>query len=104
MSPALSEETLARERNAEQQAIQRKRRRASLSVVVGFVILAVLAWRAELDFGLFVCGSIAAIGLINYFDANGLLREIRRRSTKVLVPDFSFIDNPAEVSMSPRTP
>ena len=43
---------------------------------------------------------LGAIFLSSYFDANGHLHEVRRRSKKSLVPDFSTFGSPSDESTS----
>ena len=85
------EENLARELNQKLQRslIAKRARFASLaSIVFAAAITACL-------FGLWMLGLIltiaALICLLQYFDANGSLHEVQRRSTRRLAPDFSVL-------------
>ena len=95
-----SEEELAKRRNDYQQSVLIRRRWRSVGATAVFAVAAVCGCAFRFDFVFFACAALAGLSLLSYFDANGHLREVRRRSTKVLVPDFSLLektpDTPAE--------
>ena len=89
-----TEERLAKERNKnlEDGLIAKRRRYIALAVlfVVSACGIAVTGfWMIALS--ALVLGLIC---LLQYFDANGNLHEVRRRSTRTLVPDFSVLRQP----------
>jgi hypothetical protein len=92
MSDAGAEQKLAEQRAEYQQSVLLRGRRRSVLALVLAAIFAVGAWLWDLDFVFFSCAAGICLALLAYFDANGHLREVRRRSTKVLVPDFSRLD------------
>lgn len=99
-----TEERLAKERNKklEESLITKRKRYISLAVLLG-LLSAVIALT-----GLWMMALISiVVGLIflsQYFDANGHLHEVQRRSTKTLVPDFSVLRRPADENLTKARP
>lgn len=97
-----TEQELAGKRNENLQAelvLSRKKRIAVfvISAIVGALFAVVGLWMCAL------CAfMLAAIFLSLYFDANGHLHEVRRRSKHSLVPDFSRIRS-SSVESKPST-
>ena len=93
-----SEADLAQELNENLQSNLKSKRLISITLsalfLVGAAIFSFLGF-AMTSFCLFV---VALISLVRYFDANSHLHEVRRRSTKTLVPPLSMLkrkDQPA---------
>lgn len=89
-----TEEDLAKKRNRElKDSLIAKRTwyisLAGLSVLLSGGIALTEFWMVAL--AAFVLGMIF---LSQYFDANGHLHEVQRRSTRTLVPDFSVLRRP----------
>ena len=85
------EEQQARERRDYQESVLLRRRRRSLLALAVLVVPSVSACILGLEFIFFCCVGLACLLLLNYFDTNGHLREVRRRSVKTLVPNFSLL-------------
>ena len=93
MAAHRSEEQLAGERrNCEEHVLLRRRGRSLLALSL-FASLGFVAWFLSLGFAFFCCVAFLLLSVFSYFDANGHLREVRRRSRKSLVPNFSLLDN-----------
>ena len=89
-----TEENLAKERNQQlEDSLIAKRTRfiwlAVLLILLAGGITFTGFWMIAL--ALFILGLIF---LSQYFDANGHLHEVQRRSTRTLVPDFSVLRRP----------
>lgn len=98
------EARLAAERN-EQLAEQMAAKRAWCAVgAAALIVLA--AGAAFIGLGM-IALSLFGLGLIlllQSMDAHGNLHEVRRRSTKTLVPDFSVLRRPDEKSSTQSRP
>ncbi len=93
-----TEQELAGQQNAKLQGgldLSRKKRIAVfiISAIVGLAFAVVGFWM----FALYAF-IVAAIFLSLYFEANGHLHEVRRRSNKSLVPDFSKFGSSSDKS------
>jgi len=88
---ALKEQDLARELNLKlQRSLTTKRSRYAALMIILFAA-AIAACIAGLWMLGLILTTAALICLLQYFDANGSLHEVRRRSTRLLVPDFSVL-------------
>ena len=86
------ERALARERNEELQNTLVRKRSNSIALAVLFAVPAVLACTTGLEMTGFCLFVVSLILLLRYFDANSHLHEVRRRSTKSLVPHLSLLE------------
>jgi len=86
-----TEERLAKQRNnnLEESLIAKRTRYISLAVL--FIVLAVGITVAGFRMIALAALVLGLICLSQYFDANGNLHEVRRRSTRTLVRDFSVL-------------
>lgn len=98
-----TEQELARQQNAKLQTELDSSRKKRIAIFIVSTIVSVAF--AIVGFWMFaLCAFIvAAIFLSLYFDANGHLHEVRRRSNKSLVPDFSRIGPSSGPSESSAT-
>lgn len=85
------EASLACERNSRLQCSLVKKRTASVLLCIGCFGIAVVTGVIGSTMIAFCALLVSLICLILYLDANGHLQEVRRRSTKTLVPRFSVL-------------
>ena len=85
------EAELALERNENLQRALARKRLMSIGLTVIFAGIAALALAVDLGMTAFCFIVVSLIFLLRYFDAHGHLHEVRRRSTKSLVMDFSVL-------------
>ena len=89
--PTDREAKLASERNNRLQRRLLRKRTASVLLCVGCSATAVATGVFGFAMLAFCAIVVAIICLIQYFDANGHLHEVRRRSKKTLVPRLSLL-------------
>lgn len=87
-----SEEQLAQKRNEYQQFVFLRRRRRSIFTFFVSIVAASIGWWQSFEFIFFCATATALLAVLFYYDANGHIHELRRRSKKALVPDFSLLD------------
>jgi hypothetical protein len=90
--PSRSEADLASERNANLQRDLESKRLASILLSGLFFTGAALVGLLGFAVASFCLVVVALIFLLRYFDANGHLHEVRRRSKKSLVPPLSALE------------
>jgi len=95
-----TEERLAIELNKELQASLKARRTWHGALAMAFILLAaIVAMMAQWMMTL-IAIALGLIFALHCLDANGDLHEVRRRSTKTLVTDFSVLRRPSGDSTS----
>ena len=94
----LRSEELARQRRENLCAALVKKRAISIGLAIIVGALGALAWASGLHMVGFCLVTVALIFLVRYFDANGHLHEVRRRSSKRLAPDSSLLGRNRERS------
>ena len=85
------ERVLARERNQRLQNALARKRSVSIGLAVLFAVPALVACMTGLEMTGFCLFVVSLILLLRYFEANSHLHEVRRRSTKSLVPHLSLL-------------
>ena len=105
MSESTNKEAeLARQRNERLRHALAQKRSRSIALAVVSALIAALAWIAGFEMVAFCLAIVFLIFLLRYFDANGHLHEVRRRSDKSLVPNFSLLDAKRANSESGHSP
>lgn len=87
-----NESKLAAQRLEHQKSIYARRRKHSAVAFFALLIFAVANAMFAFGFLAFIVFVLAAVAGMFYFDANGHLHELRRRSGKSLAPDFSLLE------------
>lgn len=101
MTSPRTEAELAEARNDYQQGVYRRRRARSVASVVASSLSAVFTFYQGFETAFVASIAFVLISGLFYFDANGHLHELRRRTRKALVPDFSALDKDV-ASTEPR--
>jgi len=92
VTEATSESKFATQRLEHQKSIYTRRRMYSAIAFFALLIFAIINAVFAFGFLAFVVFVLAAVAGMFYFDANGHLHELRRRSTKSLAPNFSLLE------------
>lgn len=105
MSTHRSEEQLAEARNDYQQRVYLRRRRRSVACFIASLLAAAVTFAQSLDFASVATVVALLISALFYFDANGHLHELRRRTRKTLAPKLSVLDGEAShTGPAPQAP
>lgn len=86
------EAELARHRNQRLQDALASKRSWSIALAAILAVIAAVAWTAGSGMAAFCLLVVSLILLLRYFDANSHLHEVRRRSSRSLVPNFSLLE------------
>lgn len=99
-----AEADLAKMRNQKISISLRKKRSASFSLMIVCLASGIAAGFFGLIMTSFCLILVSLIGLLRYFDANGHLHEVSRRSDRTLTPKFSVFHNGGKASATDAKP